>query len=51
MTPPGLPGRVRFAAWIVTGPVGHLWAGVCDWLELLLRYGWARVRGRAPDWR
>jgi hypothetical protein len=42
--------RVRLAAWMVTGPAGHLWAGVCDWLELLARYGWARVRGREPTW-
>jgi hypothetical protein len=42
--------RDRLAARVVTGPLGHLWGGVCDWLELLLRYAWARVRGRAPEW-
>jgi hypothetical protein len=32
------------AAWIVTGPVGHLYAGVADWAGVLVRY--ARARGR-----
>jgi hypothetical protein len=50
MTPPPLPVRVRVAAWLVTGPLGHLWAGLCDWVELLARYGWARARGREPSW-
>jgi hypothetical protein len=36
--------RVRFAAWLYTGPAGHLYAGVADWAELLARYGWARLR-------
>jgi len=31
-------------AWIVTGPVGHLYAGLADWAAILLRY--ARARGR-----
>jgi hypothetical protein len=38
----------RLAAWLVTGPVGHLWGGVGDWAELLGRYLWARARGRDP---
>jgi hypothetical protein len=38
----------RGAAWVVTGPLGHLYAGLADWLELLLRYLWARARGRDP---
>jgi hypothetical protein len=42
--------RVRLAAWVVTGPVGHLWGGACDWLELLVRFVWARVRGRGVEW-
>jgi hypothetical protein len=45
-----LPLRVRVAAWVVTGPLGHLWAGVADWVSLLARYGWARVRGREVRW-
>src|SRR5206468_509443 len=39
--------RTRFAAWLYTGPLGHLYAGVADWLTLLSRYWWARVSGRA----
>ncbi len=31
------------AAWIVTGPVGHLYAGVADWAGVLVRY--VRARG------
>jgi hypothetical protein len=37
--------RSRLAAWLVTGPVGHLFAGVADWVELLARWLRARVRG------
>src|SRR4051794_22697568 len=36
----------RLATWLVTGPLGHLVAGVLDWAELLVRYWWARLRGR-----
>jgi hypothetical protein len=25
-------------AWLYTGPLGHLAAGVADWFELLARY-------------
>jgi hypothetical protein len=25
-------------AWLYTGPVGHLAAGIADWVELLARY-------------
>jgi hypothetical protein len=35
-------------AWLYTGPVGHLVAGLADWAELLARYAWARARGRDP---
>jgi hypothetical protein len=38
--------RDRFTGWLVFGPLGHLVGGVADWLELLTRYWWARVRGR-----
>jgi hypothetical protein len=38
----------RLAAWIVTGPIGHLYAGMADWLALGCRYVWARARGRDP---
>ncbi len=39
------PPHVVVAAWIVTGPVGHLYAGVADWAQVLGRYARARVRG------
>jgi hypothetical protein len=42
------PGR-RFAAWIVTGPLGHLYGGLADWVTLLARCAWARARGRDPE--
>jgi hypothetical protein len=32
----------RLAAWLVTGPLGHLYGGVADWLELVARW----LRGR-----
>ena len=38
----------RFAAWLVTGPLGFLAAGIVDWLALLGGYLWARARGREP---
>jgi hypothetical protein len=36
----------RVAAWIVTGPAGHLAAGVSDWTELLARWWWAKRSSR-----
>jgi hypothetical protein len=36
--------RSRLAAWLVTGPLGHLWAGVADWLELIARWLGTRIR-------
>ena len=36
----------RTAGWVVTGPVGHLVAGVADWALLVSRYQWARWRGK-----
>ncbi|HEX4343976.1 MAG TPA: hypothetical protein VHZ31_00295 [Solirubrobacteraceae bacterium] len=44
MRPPR-PPHVAVAAWIVTGPLGHLYAGVRDLVEALLRYAGARARG------
>jgi len=32
-------------AWLYTGPVGHLAAGVADWVTLLARLAWSRARG------
>jgi hypothetical protein len=40
----------RFAARLLTGPLGFFVAGVIDWLELLAQYLGARARGRRPDW-
>ncbi len=30
-----------------TGPLGHLYGGVADWLEFLGRHLWAQARARA----
>lgn len=35
------------AAWVLTGPIGHLYAGLADWLGVLVRY--VRARGRWED--
>jgi hypothetical protein len=43
---PRPPITDRIAAWVVTGPAGHLYAGVADWAGLLVRYLWARLRRR-----
>jgi len=32
------------AAWVLSGPLGHLYAGVVDWAVVLVRY--VRARGR-----
>jgi hypothetical protein len=36
----------RALAWLVTGPIGHLVAGLIDVITLVIRLGWARARGR-----
>jgi hypothetical protein len=36
----------RLAAWVLTGPLGHLWSALADVVVLLARCGRARVRGR-----
>jgi hypothetical protein len=36
----------RIAFWLLSGPLGHLVAGVMDWLELLGRHLWATGRTR-----
>jgi hypothetical protein len=38
--------RPRLAAWLYTGPLGHLYAGAADVLELLGRFALARARER-----
>jgi len=46
--------RDRAAAWVVTGPLGHLWSVVADVTVLFARYGRARLlderrpRGKRP---
>ena len=35
--------RDRAAAWIVTGPLGHLWSVLADLTVLFARYGWSRL--------
>jgi hypothetical protein len=40
------PPHVVVAAWIATGPVGHLVAGVLDWIGAVARYARARARAR-----
>jgi hypothetical protein len=45
---PRLAARTRLAAWIVTGPIGHLYGGLMDWGALIGRYVGARARGRDP---
>lgn len=53
-SPSRAPARVnrgnaeRVAAWLLTGPIGHLVAGVIDWLVLWAGWAWARARGREP---
>ena len=37
----------RVAAWLVTGPLGHLAAGVVDWVALLWAVAQARRQGSA----
>ena len=37
--------RARFAAWLVTGPLGHLAAGVADWVVLLVALAARRASG------
>jgi hypothetical protein len=36
----------RLAAWWITGPLGHLVAGVADWTQLLARHWRHRAQSR-----
>ena len=38
----------RFAAWLVTGPIGHFVAGVIDWLALIVHVVRSWMAGRDP---
>ncbi|HEX8102574.1 MAG TPA: hypothetical protein VF533_08180 [Solirubrobacteraceae bacterium] len=57
MAAPVLPPHRRLAAWVVCGPLGHLYGGVADWVELFLRWQWeerfrpARLRWRSSSGR
>ncbi|HEX8159018.1 MAG TPA: hypothetical protein VF526_16660 [Solirubrobacteraceae bacterium] len=42
--PRSRPPHQVVAAWLLTGPLGHLYAGIADWIGLLVRL--ARARGR-----
>jgi hypothetical protein len=37
----------RLQAWIVTGPLGHLWSALADMAAIWTRYLLQRARGRA----
>jgi hypothetical protein len=36
----------RLQAWVVTGPLGHLWSVLADIAVLLVRYGLERLKRR-----
>jgi hypothetical protein len=38
--------RERLITWYFTGPLGHLVAGLTDWVELLVKIAAARTRAR-----
>jgi hypothetical protein len=38
----------RATAWLYTGPLAHLVAGLADWVVLVGTYGWSRLRRRLP---
>jgi hypothetical protein len=41
--------RTRFAGWLVCGPLGHLAAGVTDWVLLLVRWQLAERQARRRE--
>jgi hypothetical protein len=46
MRAPRLSPSTRALAWIYTGPIGHLYGGLADWVVLLWRLAFARARRR-----
>jgi hypothetical protein len=40
------PPTTVLAAWLVTGPLGHLWSGLIDVLALARAWARARIRAR-----
>ena len=45
------PPHVVVAAWVATGPLGHFYAGVADWIALLSRWRVARAADARCDAR
>jgi hypothetical protein len=43
--------RERFDAWMVTGPLGHLYGTLADIAVLWARWGVSRVRARSRSGR
>jgi hypothetical protein len=41
-----LPLSTRALAWVYTGPLGHLYGGLADWLTLLGRLAGGRALAR-----
>jgi hypothetical protein len=41
------PASEKLQAWIVTGPLGHLWSSLTDMILIWVRYLAHRARGRA----
>jgi hypothetical protein len=39
--------RERLAAWLVTGPLGHLWSATADIVVIWTRYLWFKSRDAA----
>ena len=46
-----LSPSTRALAWIYTGPIGHLYGGLADWVLLLWRLALARVGSRVREAR
>jgi hypothetical protein len=43
--------RERLSAWLVTGPLGHLYGTLADITLLWVRWGVSRVRARVSESR
>jgi hypothetical protein len=41
------PAAEQLQAWIVTGPLGHMWSALADMAAIWARYLVNRARGRA----
>jgi hypothetical protein len=46
-----LSPSTRALAWIYTGPIGHLYGGLADWVALLWRLALARAQERVRETR